>query len=233
MNRIKVLNIEFENDIFAYELPAFRGAIAESAGKDHVLFHNHQNNKYLYQYPLIQYKRIGKKPAIICIEDGIDEIHHFFSNKQEGLILGERHYELKIAKLHMNQFVMQVWDKSFHYNLWNWLALNQKNYSEYKNIESEFGKIEFLEKILTGNILSFAKGIGWQLDKELKVRIKEIKQKKIITVKNTKREALSLVFTSNAFLPNYIGLGKNASLGFGMVKEITYGKKSNHGERQL
>lgn len=226
MIRLRVLHIEFENPIEAYEIPAFRAAIVKTAGKENVLFHNHLNNEFLYKYPLIQYKRNYDKPVIICIEKGVDEIHNFFENKQEGLIIGDRTYNLKISKLRMNQFNMQVWDKSFNYYLRNWLALNQKNFNEFKNIDSEIGQIEFLEKILTGNILSFAKGINWHLDKELKVRIKEIKQRKIISVKNIKREAFSLVFTTNAFLPNFIGLGRNASLGYGVVREYkTNGKQ--------
>lgn len=220
MIQIRVLQIDFENEIAAYELPAFRGAISEIAGKENILFHHHKDNKYVYKYPLIQYKRINKRPALVCIEEGVDEIHKFFENKQEGLVLGERKYELEIRRLRMNKFTMNIWNKTFNYYLRNWLSLNQKNYNEFKNITSEIEQYRFLEKILTGNILSFAKGIGWKLDKELEVRIKEITDKKIITVKNIKRETFSIVFATNVFLPNYIGLGKNASLGYGVVKQI-------------
>jgi len=228
MKKVRLLQIEFENEIAAYEIPAFRGAIVKISGMENTLFHNHKNDKLLYKYPLIQYKRNNKKPMIVCIEEGVDEVHHFFEKKQIGILLGERQYELKIAKLNMNQFTMQVWDKSFRYYLRNWLALNQKNYNDYNKIANEIEQIEFLEKILTGNILSFAKGINWQLEKQIKLRISEISDKKIIKIKNTQRDAFSLVFTSNVFLPNYIGLGKNASLGFGVVKQIN--KNNEHGK---
>lgn len=221
ITRLRVLYIEFENEIEPFELPAFRAAIAESAGKDHILFHNHKsNNQFLYNYPLIQYKFVRNKPVILCIEKGVDEIHHFFENKQEGLVLNGRPYDLKIDRLKMNQFNMQVWDKTFKYNIRNWLALNQKNYESYAKITSDIENTEFLEKILTGNILSFAKGIDWHLHKRAQVRIHEIVNKKIIRVKNVKREAFTLLFSTNVFLPDFIGLGKNASMGFGVIKEI-------------
>ena len=219
MRKIRILDIAFENEIAAYEVPAFRGAVIETAGKENTLFHNHLGKDYRFAYPLIQYKRIRKKPHLVCIEDGVDEVHHFFENKQEGLILGDRPYELKVDSIRLNRFTMQVWDKSFNYFMQDWLPFNQENYKRYKEMASELEQMEFLEKILKGNILSFAKGIEWNVDKEIRLRIGEIVRTNVISVKGIKREAFTLTFTTNVFLPNHIGLGRNASLGFGVVWE--------------
>jgi len=219
MKKIRILYIEFENEIASYEIPAFRSAVAKIAGNENIIFHNHLKEKFRYSYPLIQYKQINKHPVIICIDEGVEEIHHFFEKKQIGIILGEREYELKINKLNLNQFIMQVWDKTFYYHLRNWLPLNQKNYPEFKKTDNEIEQIEYLEKIITGNILSFARGIEWEIDKKIQLRINKINDKKIITVKKVKREAYTIDFSTNVFIPNYIGLGKNASLGFGVVKQ--------------
>ena len=219
MQKIRVLDIAFENEIAAYEVAAFRGAVIETAGKENTLFHNHLGKDYRFSYPLIQYKRIRKKPHLVCIEDGVDEVHHFFENKQEGLLLGERPYELHVEQIRLNRFTMQVWDKSFNYFMQDWLPFNQDNYKIYKTLQSEIEQMEFLEKILKGNILSFAKGIGWKVEKEIKLRIGEIVRTNIISVKGIKREAFTMTFTTNVFLPNHIGLGRNASLGFGVVWE--------------
>jgi CRISPR/Cas system endoribonuclease Cas6 (RAMP superfamily) len=120
---------------------------------------------------------------------------------------------------------MQVWDKSFNYFMYDWLPLNQRNYQLFKSFDSEIEQKEFLEKILRGNILSFAKGINWTVENEIKVRINEIIRKKIIKVKGVPRETFTLTFSSNVFLPNHIGLGKNASMGFGVIQEIKNRKK--------
>jgi hypothetical protein len=135
-------------------------------------------------------------------------------------MLGDRPYNLNVENIRLNRFTMQVWDKSFNYFIQDWLPLNQRNYKEYKELASEIEQMEFLEKILRGNILSFAKGIGWLVDKEIKVRINEIVRTKLISVKGVKREAFTVRFNTNVFLPNHIGLGKNVSLGFGTIREI-------------
>jgi len=225
LKKIKILNIAFQNEIQPWEVAAFRGAIIATAGRSHVLFHNHEKEGFRYSYPLIQYKRIGKKPHLICVEKGVEDIHHFFENMQEGVLLGDRPYELIVDELRLNKFNLQVWDKSFNYLIQDWFPLNQKNYKMYKELTSEIQQFEFLEKILIGNILSFAKGVDWNIDKEIELKITEILRTNHISLKGVKREAFTVKFKCNVFLPNYISLGKNASLGFGTVRE--YRKKEN------
>lgn len=219
MQKIRILDIEFKHEIKPWEVPAFRGAVIESAGRSNILFHNHKQDKFVYSYPLIQYKRIGRKPHLLCIEDGVDEIHKFFENMQEGVFLNDRPYELKIGNLNLNTFTMQVWDKAFHYYVFDWLALNQENYRKFQEIKEEEEKKQFLNKILTGNILAFAKGVGWNIDKPIITQIKNIDRIKILRVKGVSRQVFNVSFKCNIFLPNHIGLGKNSSLGYGIVKE--------------
>ena len=219
MKKIRLLDIQFENEIAVWEVPALRGAVIATAGKENTLFHNHLGKNYRFSYPLIQYKRIRKKPHLVCIEDGVDEVHHFFENKQEGLILGNRPYELRVEQIRLNRFTMQVWDKSFNYFLQDWLPFNQENYKTFKELPNEIEQIQFLENILKGNILSFAKGINWKVEKEVRLQINDIIRSNTIPVKGIRREAFTLTFNTNVFLPNHIGLGRNASLGFGVVWE--------------
>ncbi len=227
MKTIKTLLISFENPIHTSELYAFRGAIVEKAGRHHVLFHNHLNDKeYLYRYPKIQYKIIYKKPSIMCLNEGIDEIHKFFIQKDWNFYLYNRLYEVKVKKLLVNQFNMQVWNSEFEYNLYQWHPLNQKNINTYKSLASDEEKAEFYRKILIGNILSFAKGIDWHIDKEVAVTVLKINKERWLPYKKTKLLTIDLTFKTNVFLPNYIGLGKNVSLGYGIVKQV---KQKNNG----
>lgn len=219
MKKIRILDISFENEIMPWEVPAFRGAVIEVAGRKNVLFHNHLGKDYRFSYPLIQYKRINKKPHLICIEDGVDEAHNFFENKQEGLMLGQRNYELVVENLRLNKFTLQVWDKMFDYSLLEWLPLNQENYRKYDSLQTMTEKIEMLKSILVGNIISFAKGVGWTIDKEIKLDITNIVGIRKQKVKEVFRDLFTVEFSTNVFLPANIGLGKNSSLGFGTVRE--------------
>jgi hypothetical protein len=221
MKKLRYLRVEFDGAIKPYEIPAFRGAVAEKAGLENALFHNHDKNAGLrYRYPLIQYKTLRQKPALLCIEQGVDEVHKFFENKNWEIAVSGEKLNLSIDKLDLNQFTMQVWNKTFAYGIRNWIALNQDNYQKYQALTGIAEKIEFLEKKLIGNILAFAKGIEWHVDKQIELKITDLKDPKPVKVKDQKLMGFNATFHTNVFLPNFIGLGKNVSLGYGVVKKL-------------
>lgn len=225
--KIRVLEIVFDAEIRDYEIPAFRSAIIEKAGRENVLFHNHlKGNGFLYKYPLIQYKRIGKRPSIVCVEQGVDEIHNYFEKRNWDINISGRWLDMKILKLNLNQFTIQVWNHQFEYALKNWIALNQKNYKEFTEMDSMSAKIKFLEHILIGNILSFAKGIEWTIESPVKVTIVDLKLLHKVKLKGNDVIGFNIDFRTNVFLPNHIGLGKSSSLGFGMVFQMLKGKEN-------
>ncbi len=104
-----------------------------------------------------------------------------------------------------------------------WLAFNERNYSTYMQMETEEEKKGLLEKILIGNIISFAKGIKWDIDKTIHLTIDEIIAEKKLKFKGARLLGLTVNFSTNVFIPNYIGLGKGVSHGFGIIKN--YRKK--------
>jgi hypothetical protein len=231
MKKIKMIHVSFEEPLESSELPYFRAAVIEKAGREHVLFHNHlDDKKHLYKYPRIQYKIIHKRPALISIEEGTDELQHFFLKPSWDLMIKDKLYPVKVSKLFVKQYTLQVWNTSFRYYLKRWSGLSQKNFEIYQNITEETEKIKLLEKILIGNILSMAKSLNWQVDKEIQLKIVDLKKKYISEYKDTKVLCFDLVFDCNVSLPPYIGLGKHASTGFGIVRGI---KVNKHQKQQL
>ncbi|MBN9350045.1 MAG: hypothetical protein J0H55_05105 [Chitinophagaceae bacterium] len=218
MKKIRTLLVVFENEVSSNLISAFRGAIISKVGFGNQAFHNHSENGFLYKYPEIQYKIISKKAALYCIGNGVDEIHNFFGLRSWEVQLHDKKLDLKIDRLDLNTFNFNIWDKYFQYHIRDWLALNEKNYKTYHQLSSLKEKISLLEKLLVGNILSFAKGIGWHIDKPVKVEIRQLKGQKMIRYKGVPLIAFDVDFSSNVFLPNYLGLGKSASHGFGVVR---------------
>lgn len=215
--KIRVLSVLFDTELRAFEIPSFRGAMVEKVGKEEVLFHNHLPGGFLYRYPLIQYKTIGGKPAIICIEEGVDHIHKYFEKKDWSIRIGDRILDMKIASLSLNSYSVNIQEVTLRYSLTNWLALNQENSKKYKQIESLTQRVAFLENLLKANILSFAKGIEWHVENTIEVTINTINAPKVITFKSQKLLSFNAKFSSNVHLPNYIGLGKGSSVGFGIL----------------
>lgn len=218
MPQVRVVKIIFDTELKNFEVPAFRGAIINVVGKDHVAFHNHVgHDRYVYSYPVIQYKTNGKKAGIICIQSGVDEIHELFSRNRGLIKIGNSERSLMVENISINQFQVDIRDSYFTYSLKDWLPLNEENFQKYLKLDSLIEKLQFLEKILIGNILSFAKGISWTVDKPIEVKLLDIPKTKPVRRKGQIFLSFDINFKTNVFLPFDIGLGKGASVGFGTL----------------
>ncbi len=221
MRRLRTLLVTFDNNIPAHLVTAFRAAVIEKVGRDNVAFHNHVGDtKFVYQYPLIQYKTVHRQPAIVCLDEGVDEIHKLFEQRNWTInLLGEK-IELKVDRLDLKTTTLNIWDKQFEYSIYRWQALNDKNYREYNSLQSLADKIRMLERILTGNILSFAKGIEWHIEQPVKLTITDIALERLNKMKDINVAVLDARFRCNVALPDWIGLGKGVSKGFGVIKKL-------------
>ncbi|MGB0862716.1 MAG: CRISPR-associated endonuclease Cas6 [Saprospiraceae bacterium] len=224
MKTLRVLTITFEEPIDREEISAFRGALIEKVGIEHEWFHNHNNDSsqqnYHYRYPLIQYKRHRGRPMLVFLEDCIEEAQKLFANADWQLNMKHQPYELKIDKLRVHQFKVGVWQQNFEYSLSNWLPITQKNHEEFSQMKYLADRIAYLERKLSNHIIAFAKGIDCRWEGRIEARILNVHRDSMVHLKGNRLKAFSLDFETNFFLPNYIGLGKSVSRGFGVVQSF-------------
>lgn len=227
MPALKILHIVFEGELAPQEIPAFRGAMGHKVGAKHVLFHHHDGDDLRYAYPLIQYKRYKGQPALVCVGQGVEEIHHYFNQRDWSLTWSGRTLPMRVHKLDMRDHQVQVWeDQWFEYSLYQWLPLNQQAYREYFAIGGEEERMTYLCRKFTGNILSFAKGIDWHVEKPIKTLITGITRMRTIPFKSNQLLGFDLNIRTNVSLPWHIGLGKGASVGHGYVSGVRRGEPS-------
>lgn len=215
--KIHTLLILFENELSQREIPAFRGAVAASVPRDLVLFHNHEGDTLRYRYPLIQYKRIGGKAALLCIGDGTEAISAFFQQQPLRLRIGQREEQFTVAKIQADQWLLQTWQSEFEYTLRKWLPFNQENYAAYQSAAGLAEQVQLLEKILTGNMLSLCTGLDVHIETNITCHITSILDQHIYSYKGVKMQGFDIAFRTNLLLADYIGLGKGVSHSFGIV----------------
>lgn len=228
--RIPLLTILLEGELHDSDIPLFRGAVLHSMGGEaDVLFHNHRGNDgYRYSYPLIQYKRLHGQPAIVCIGEGVEAIGQFLSEKHLTLQIGEETCEFGVSKVLPTTCLIKTWNSQMPYRLRRWLPLNSENYERYKALECMADKTTLLEKILVGNILSMCKGLGITIEEQIALVVTDITRIGTQSYKCTRQLVFDVEFTTNISLPAYAGLGKNASVGFGIISRII---ENNNTER--
>lgn len=230
MNNIKTLIVSFGNEISLWEIPLFRGAVIHAMENANVLFHNHlDDNSFRYRYPLIQYKRIQKKAALVCVGEGTEVIGEFYNNANFDLALGGRTSTMEVERIDAHRTLVQTWDTEFRYTLRKWLPLSSDNYKTYQSLEGIMEQCTFLQNILIGNILSFCKGVDITIEHEISCVITKLMDCHTYTYKGVKMKGFDVEFKTNVSLPDFIGLGKGVSLGFGMVVR-KYDKKEKSKE---
>lgn len=220
--RIKMLAVTFDFELQRRHIPAFRGAMVEKVGRENLLFHNHlDDGSFLYGYPLIQYKIIRRHPAMVCIDHGSEEILKFFEKLNWDLVIHNQRIETEIRNLSFDYFVCGFSPIPVRYRIFNWFALNEENFKRFTGMNGDKERIDLLKRILIGNIISFAKGIGWSIDGQIELQIKRMPDTRGFSFKNHRMIGFDLDFTANLLLPDYIGLGKSVARGFGMIERKT------------
>lgn len=229
MRHIRTLTIITDADIRQNEIPLFRGAVIKSLGESpNLYFHNHlSDDEYRYAYPLIQYKRLSGKAAIVCVEEAVDLIGQFLTEVNGVLTIGNRQVTCNTSRIQPAKILVQTWEESFKYHISRWLPLNSKNYQLYKSIDGMVEKITFLENILKANMLSMLKGLDIHLEKELILKITELSDPYLLYNKGVKMMAFNADFKCNLSIPNNVGIGKNASIGCGIVHQVKIDKDNN------
>lgn len=220
MYKLPTIVIQFDNEIESKALPYFRGAVIASLEKKDILFHNHDEDKLRYSYPLIQYKRIHRKAAVMGIGKGIEVISQLLTANDFNYQIGNKKVEMRIETVnaYCNEILLTE-NADCHYRLHNWLPLNSSNYVQYQNSESLVERIQILERVLIGNILSLLKGNQIHLTEKEQIilHITDISAQRPYIYKKVKLMAFDIEFKANIQLPQYIGIGKNASVGCGLL----------------
>lgn len=180
------------------------------------ILHNHKDDKFIYRYPKVQYKIIDEKPIILGIEEGANIVTNIGIN-DDKLIIEDKSINTFEKKIRINKCDFGVSDDYVTYEfLTPWIALNQKNINNYNN-GNDMEKEEILQRILIGNIISMSKGFNYTVEEKIKCWLNL--QSTYVNIKGLKHVGFVGEFKVNFNIPDYFGLGKNVSKGFGTIKK--------------
>lgn len=211
------LLIKTDKDI-SQESNKLRGYIGNKF-KNHPLLHNHYGNeKFLYSYPLVQYHIFDGQAMIFGIEEGVDALKDISSDLKE-LKLDNTYYSIEEKIIREKEVDVNTSNDEYHYKfITPWLALNTHNFKKYNNLDDWKEKKLFLNKILIGNILSMAKGLGIIVNR--RIYVKTHLEPVSVNYKSVKMLGFTGEFKVRFKIPDYFGFGKGVSHGFGSVKQI-------------
>ncbi len=185
---------------------------------EYALLHQHVTDKLIYKYPLIQYKMINRSPLVLGINEGAEVLKEIYDKFSE-IKLGESTYSIMERGITLKSEEFGCSSEILSYRFATpWLALSQENYPRYLDASREERK-DLLRRILVGNILSASKGLGYTAVQHIRLETGQVRDE-ICTLKGIKVTGFYGEFTTNFAIPDYMGLGKSVSRGFGAVTRL-------------
>ena len=216
-----VMRLYFDKlfDMQSFESKDLRGAIA-GLYPDEILLHQHyEDGTVKYNYPLVQYKFIQGKCLIVGIDNGANIVYGL-DLLGKTLLLSHQKYRVLKKDVEFHELPYGITKAMLPYSfLTPWLALNEKNYEQYQKFGTWPKRKELLEKILIGNIISMSKGLGYTVPEPIKAGIDRLKEVHT-SLKGVPMLGFRGTFSVNFEIPDYWGIGKSVSRGFGTVKRV-------------
>lgn len=218
--KLKILEMTFEStEEFTENVTCIRGFFATKFN-DLIPLHNHNTDKFVYKYPLVQYKLIEGKPLLIGINEGTEVLMEIF-DKFEKITLNHKDYEIIERTMKIKQQDFGLTKEFYFYEFVTpWLALNQNNDEKFKLAGNNEEKAVLLRKTLTGNLLSMSKTLGYTVPGQIKCDVDLVPTKS--RYKENNLTSFYGGFIANFYIPDYMGIGKSVSKGYGTIRKIPY-----------
>jgi hypothetical protein len=213
------LTIEVDNKLSISDAGKLRGFFGHLFW-DNPYAHQHQpDGSFVYHYPCIQYKVIEGDCFLIGFKEGIEIVRKTF-HELKCLNINGRWEEILAKGLESYKASFSLVTNHVTYSfLTPWLALNEKNYEKYQKFGMWSKRKELLENILVGNLLSMSKSLGYTVTEPIREEIKNFKEVRT-KLKDVPMIGFLGTFSVNFEIPDYWGIGKSVSRGFGTVKKV-------------
>lgn len=181
-------------------------------------FHGHLRDKLIYKHPLIQYKIFGGSALVVGLREGayllkaVPELEYLEIYYREYPVIKQNNSSVIVPFGIAGNVICYIF-------ITPWIGLNKDNYRSYMDLEKKRRDTSaLLDKILTGNILSMCKSVGYTVKNAVYVKSKLEEDIAVKVKEDTKLIAFKGEFETNFLIPDLWGIGGKVSLGYGTVK---------------
>lgn len=217
---LRLLELRFPDvPLYPRQIARWRGAVAESAGLERDIFHNHrpEGDGVQHRPALIQYRSSKGCAVLWGMNAGADALGHWYAGAPERLCVDGRERSLERAELRRSRHALRMTgDRWRYYRLHDYLALNPANYRSWLDERRLIGRAALLENALTAHLLAFCQAAGWWLPARLEAELVELHRYQKVAYHGAELLAFELTYRCNLDLPEGIALGKAVSHGFGV-----------------
>lgn len=225
-DNLSLIHYKPRNRVISYRI--FSSSVRQyfADNYSHPLFHNHNpDGKSIYRSKgaPFQFKVINNEVFILAINEGVDFAKSFQWPDEIKMPLGYTGLvvELKLCSTTSIQANFQQTEFRCYRNISPYIALNQDKYKAYLTL-SECERRKAVEKGLVDHILTSAKWCEITVSHKIQATLIQMKAGNPIKIKDELYfTPFDVMFECNTEIPDYIGIGKFVSRGYGTV--VKYG----------
>lgn len=187
-----------------------------------ILLHQHipGTTATLYQYPKVQYRIAGGEITAIGIADGAAALGRVYDQFDE-IRLGPLTYPIVERQGEITTEPFGVTEAPRRYRFATpWVPLSPKNYPAFIRARGRQEQTALLERILTGNLLSASKTLGYAAAGRIVPSLTNWNQT-VVDIKGTQVTGIEGEFRVNFAIPDELGIGRSVSRGNGVVEGIS------------
>jgi hypothetical protein len=199
-----------------------RGYFGNAFKQHSPLLHNHLEDGSLRNgYPLVQYKMIRRIPTIVGLDDGADLLLELFSDIEE-IRIADQVLDARAKQLSHQQIKPTFLSEDLiSYQLESpYRGISQDQYPRWRALDTDEERFVFVQKSLIGHLLMVFKGLNIWLSEHERIIAYPRFQTILVKMKGIKVTAFTGDFVTNVSLPDYIGIGKGTSRGYGVIRRM-------------
>jgi Cas6b C-terminal domain/Cas6b N-terminal domain len=209
--------LRFERPLSPGEATHLRGYFGSAFAEEELLHHRRPDGTLIYAYPRVRFVVLDRTAHLIGLADGGDLVERLW-REVETVRLRDEVLPVLDATLLRRQEPLGDCAEPVEYRFVNpWLGLNSANHARYRSARTDAERWAVLERVLVGNCLSLSKSFGVWVTGRLAADARRLRPRQV-NFKGQPMVAFEGPFRVNFRLPNWIGLGKSVSRGFGTVE---------------
>lgn len=194
-----------------------RGAIG-NLFPDDPLFHQHQDQRLLYRYPLIQYKMCEGRSWVVGWGEGADVLLRSPLVGQD-LLLDGRCYRVVDQVFEQGEHDFVSLGSLCRYRFVTPLLLfKQENYREYCSMPP-WRQAEERDRLARASILMSLRGLDVEIDWQLYAALEQF-DTVACSFKRTTFHGIFGTLVTNIALPEHFAIGKKVSHGYGWLTRL-------------
>jgi hypothetical protein len=224
--RIFILTLEPEYPL-VFSVEELRSFLNKELA-EFMALHRTNTTGFVYRYPVVQAKQVKRDLIVIGVSQGADCLCQSIRDR-ETLGAGENTCRITACDPEFRSETFGVTDTVAAYEfLTPYLALNQQHAKQFYDLNGKAQRDAFLQTLLSTHLATLAKSLDYRITTpvrcEAKVRFKRDR------IANENVMVFLGKFRTNLRIPDYLGIGRLVSQGYGTIKCIRDSSDTHTGE---